>query len=348
MVRYNQIGFTLVEVVLSGVYIWSLLGLLNLKSSVRQRRVMLDLVYINVIIVSLDIVVVILLYLNQTGISHPMQNFSYAVKLKLEFVVLNQLMAVAARRARRTNFEERRYHHSSAADAFSAECRNWDRKTPDPASKESRAAEQATQDSSHSDSIQITLPPPTVSRRDQESKDMSGRNEAAVSRPKPYPRISSQARNREEPLYQEKQDGDGIRPNSSFRHDNFLELDDLETDPIRHKPSEAFSGETLRSSEAVSPEGSPQLYPRRVPHATGQMLPSNHNPRMQHAQRHDRPVSSNPNKIPHGARIRRRVPKNGRDIDEEEEEEELGVHMWENRKGSLVMEVPWFKSKVEQ
>ncbi len=59
-------GFTLVEVVISGIYIWSLLGLLNLKSSVRQRRVMFDLIYANLIILSLDFVVVILLYLNQT------------------------------------------------------------------------------------------------------------------------------------------------------------------------------------------------------------------------------------------------------------------------------------------
>ncbi len=73
--RYNQIGrtesvrcwwmcgliglkgFTLVECILSGIYVWSLLGLLNLKSSVRQRRVMLDLIYVNIIIVCLDIVV---------------------------------------------------------------------------------------------------------------------------------------------------------------------------------------------------------------------------------------------------------------------------------------------------
>lgn len=103
----SLLGFTLVECVLSGVYIWSLLGLLNLKSSVRQRRVMLDLIYVNVIILCLDFAVVILIYLNQLGISHPLQSFSYALKLKLEFVVLNQLMAVAARGMQRDSFAER-------------------------------------------------------------------------------------------------------------------------------------------------------------------------------------------------------------------------------------------------
>lgn len=49
-----------------------------------------------------------------------MQTFSYAVKMKIEFVVLNQLMAVAARGVQRENFAERRYHHGSRADGFSA------------------------------------------------------------------------------------------------------------------------------------------------------------------------------------------------------------------------------------
>ena len=50
---------------ISGIYIWSLLGLLNLKSSVKQRRVFSDLIYVNLIILAMDILVVILLYLNQ-------------------------------------------------------------------------------------------------------------------------------------------------------------------------------------------------------------------------------------------------------------------------------------------
>lgn len=87
--RYTQIGFTLVACVLSGIYVWYLLGLLSLKATVRQPQVMLDIIYVNVILVASDIVVVILVYLNQLGISHPLQAFSYALNLKLEFVVLN-------------------------------------------------------------------------------------------------------------------------------------------------------------------------------------------------------------------------------------------------------------------
>ena len=90
--RYTQIIFTLVEIIVSGIYIRSLFKLLYYKSSVRQRRVMLDLVYVNVICVAFDILCAVLIYLNQLGLSHPIQTFSYILKLKLEFVVLNQVI----------------------------------------------------------------------------------------------------------------------------------------------------------------------------------------------------------------------------------------------------------------
>ncbi|KAL8953551.1 MAG: hypothetical protein Q9222_000609 [Ikaeria aurantiellina] len=112
--RCTQIGYTLAETVLSGIYIRSLTKLLRVKSSVRQRRVMTDLIYVNIIAVCLDIITVILVFVNEVGISHPIQTFSYIIKFKLEFLVLNQLMAVAAKGVRKESFAERRYHHPSA------------------------------------------------------------------------------------------------------------------------------------------------------------------------------------------------------------------------------------------
>ena len=111
--RITQLGYTAAESIIGVIYIRSLLRLLHLKSSVRQRRVMSDLIIVNVIAVSLDILTVILVFLNRSGISHPIQAFGYALKFKLEFVVLNQLMAVAAKGIRGESFAERRYHHPS-------------------------------------------------------------------------------------------------------------------------------------------------------------------------------------------------------------------------------------------
>ncbi|KAL8802316.1 MAG: hypothetical protein Q9182_003894 [Xanthomendoza sp. 2 TL-2023] len=111
--RFTQLGFTLAECIISGIYLHSLYNLLRWKPTVRQRRVFLDLVYVSVVTILLDILSTLLVYLNQTGTSHPIQVFSYALKFRLEFVVLNQLMAVAARGIHRERFGEKRYHWNS-------------------------------------------------------------------------------------------------------------------------------------------------------------------------------------------------------------------------------------------
>ncbi|KAL8810643.1 MAG: hypothetical protein Q9200_002413 [Gallowayella weberi] len=115
--RFTQLGFTLAECIISGIYLHSLYNLLRWRPTVRQRRVFLDLIYVSVITILLDVLSTLLVYLNQTGISHPIQIFSYALKFRLEFVVLNQLMAVAARGIHRERFGEKRYHCDSRNDA---------------------------------------------------------------------------------------------------------------------------------------------------------------------------------------------------------------------------------------
>lgn len=128
--RFTQLGFTFAECILNGIYIWSLARVLNLMSGVRQRRVMIDLICVNVIAVCLDILTVVLVFLNQTGISHPIQTFSYILKLKLEFLVLNQLMAVAGGGPQKGIGADRHYHHPSTsaekgASAASSKTSKW-------------------------------------------------------------------------------------------------------------------------------------------------------------------------------------------------------------------------------
>ncbi len=116
--RINQVGFTLTECAVSGVYFHALSRLLKYKPTVRQRRVFWDLVYVNVAVILLDILTTVLIYLNQLGTSHPVQGLSYIFKFRLEFAVLNQLMAVAARGIRRDTFGERRYHDNSVQESW--------------------------------------------------------------------------------------------------------------------------------------------------------------------------------------------------------------------------------------
>ena len=111
--RVSQAGFTLFETVLSSVYIISLLEILRTKITTRTRRVMRDLIFVNILVISMDLLVIILIFLNQANLAYPLQDFTYAFKFKIEFAVLNQLMAVAAsgshHGSRQTTFEDRRY-----------------------------------------------------------------------------------------------------------------------------------------------------------------------------------------------------------------------------------------------
>lgn len=308
---------------------WSLLRLLNLKSSVRQRRVMLDLIYVNVIIVLFDILVVILLYLNQVGISHPIQTFSYALKLKLEFVVLNQLMAVAARGLQRESFEERRYHHSSAHDAFSAECRRWKEKAPtDPPKGCSDSDPDASRKHSSIDSAQLTVPEPVLARGNQSPRQSTTDNEL-------YDHS-----NKNENVFSADQ---GLRLESYLKDDSTSSKAG-EIEEIRTHPSQASSRERLRPRESSTPgDSSWPIHPLRLIDLKNKALRS-----MRHPLGYDESQDTCDKRRPMRATIKRHMPKRGgnNNEEEEEEEEEIGVHMWENN-GKVKMETPWFKSKVE-
>lgn len=310
---------------------WSLLGLLNLKPSVRQRRVMLDLIYVNVVIVIFDILVVTLLYLNRVGISHPIQTFSYALKFKLEFAVLNQLMAVAARGLQRESFEERRYHHPSAHNSFSAECRHWGEKRPtDPQYKLSDSVHYAPQESSPVDSAQPTMPKSILSRGNQLLRQST--TESALDG-------------------HSNMDEDMLGSEQESRPDNFLDDDSALSQAEENR---AFSGETLwpRGNLRSKSPGS-QIYPQHLRGAKNKAIRL-----MRHPHKHS--VSQDAGNRRHSIRattwryVPRRKRNSGEEVEveveeeeeEEEEEEDIGVHMWENN-GKLKMKTPWFKAKVE-
>ncbi len=56
--RYTQSALTCAECTIRSVYLWSLIRLLQLKSGVRQRRVLLELIYVIVIALCLDLLAV--------------------------------------------------------------------------------------------------------------------------------------------------------------------------------------------------------------------------------------------------------------------------------------------------
>ncbi|MCJ1457114.1 hypothetical protein MMC28_007480 [Mycoblastus sanguinarius] len=295
LLRFNQTVFSIVEFTINGIYVRSLVGLLKLKRSVRQRRVMLDLIYVNIIAVCFDILVVILQCTNQLGLGHPIQYFSYAVKLKLEFVVLNQLMAVAARGLQKETFAERRYHHPSTESAT------------DPL-KSSEKSFNGIIKESQNDSTESSLAGP---------KDLVI---PASVLPKPSKAASASYTNR----YQHEES-----ENRAFEAEQGIYLGNYSS----YTGSEVFPGDIDRDDANSDQRG----------HLNTSAKRSLHHP----FRRYQRKDSASGEILPVAAKVKRDSKRKGRSgHDEDDEEEEIGIHMWEVR-GNLVLEVPWFKKEAD-
>lgn len=96
MLRISQLVIFLQESSLSILYIWGTVKILSPNDKINIRRVKWDLIAISSFTIATDLVNVILTYTNEHYAKEPIQNFSYAFKLRVEFVVLNQLMAVTS------------------------------------------------------------------------------------------------------------------------------------------------------------------------------------------------------------------------------------------------------------
>ena len=90
--------FTLQEAIISGIYVYYTLKLLKPTfegNRKRTRSVMLQLIWVNVLIILLDLVVLAIEYHGDYAMEAALKSMVYSIKLKLEFAVLNQLMRIA-------------------------------------------------------------------------------------------------------------------------------------------------------------------------------------------------------------------------------------------------------------
>ena len=88
-------AFCIQEFIISGVYVWSTLRLLRPVYHGRTRKVMMQLIWINLIIIGMDVCLLVMEYSNIYDIEATLKAMVYSIKLKLEFAVLNQLMTLA-------------------------------------------------------------------------------------------------------------------------------------------------------------------------------------------------------------------------------------------------------------
>ena len=93
--KLQMTAFCIQEFIISGVYVWSTLRLLRPVYHGRTRKVMMQLIWINLIIIAMDVCLLAMEYANVYYIEATLKAMVYSIKLKLEFAVLNQLMTLA-------------------------------------------------------------------------------------------------------------------------------------------------------------------------------------------------------------------------------------------------------------
>lgn len=88
--------FFIQEIIISGVYIFETTKLLRLEQSMGKRgssrRLMNHLIFVNIVIILLDITILGLEYADQYEYQTAYKAFVYSTKLKLEFTILNRLV----------------------------------------------------------------------------------------------------------------------------------------------------------------------------------------------------------------------------------------------------------------
>lgn len=106
--KIQMTGFTIQEFVLSGIYIWRTLDVLKtsamavLSRKNRKKRVMMELLGINIWIIIMDVALLVVEYQNRHVIEQSLKGVVYSVKLKLEFAILNKLVTMVDANARQT------------------------------------------------------------------------------------------------------------------------------------------------------------------------------------------------------------------------------------------------------
>ena len=92
MERIQLAGFCIQEFIISGVYLWSTVRIFRSIQHNSTRRVMTQLIVINALCIGMDIILIALEYTNRYVGEASIKPMIYAIKLKLEFAVLNQLV----------------------------------------------------------------------------------------------------------------------------------------------------------------------------------------------------------------------------------------------------------------
>lgn len=95
MERIQLVGFCLQEFAISTLYIVATVRILGSVYHSMTRKVMMQLILINCICIGMDIVLIVLEFTGEYVGEASIKPMIYAIKLKLEFTILNQLMGLS-------------------------------------------------------------------------------------------------------------------------------------------------------------------------------------------------------------------------------------------------------------
>lgn len=105
--KIQMTGFTIQELILSGLYVWKTLDIIHATASAttaatfnrkkRTSRIMWQLFSINVLIVIMDVALLVIEYQDRHVFQQALKGVIYSVKLKMEFAILSKLVALTSR-----------------------------------------------------------------------------------------------------------------------------------------------------------------------------------------------------------------------------------------------------------
>ncbi|KKK17248.1 hypothetical protein ARAM_001825 [Aspergillus rambellii] len=95
MEHIQLIGFCLQESLISGLYIWETFKLLRLRPSRPNRRILSQLLAINIVVLVFDVAVVAIEYAGKYGLQVVFKPVAYSIKLRLEYAILGRLVLIA-------------------------------------------------------------------------------------------------------------------------------------------------------------------------------------------------------------------------------------------------------------
>ncbi|CAI7568596.1 unnamed protein product [Penicillium glandicola] len=92
--RIQLVGFSIQEIVLSVIYSWEAVRLLNLRPRGQYRGTLVQLLIVNIAMIIMDAAVIGVQYLGYFDIHVALKAMVYSVKLKLEYAILGKLVGI--------------------------------------------------------------------------------------------------------------------------------------------------------------------------------------------------------------------------------------------------------------